>query len=110
MYERSVSHEESTIRSLSRDPEFAAEYINSVFTDGSQDEIMTALRRVSEAYGGISRLASITGLNSNTLYRTLSPSGNPELKSLLAILSALGFELSVTPKREKHPEGIRAHA
>lgn len=98
MYKNVVTHEESTIRSLKADPAFAAEYLSEVFADGDQEEIMRALRRVSEAYGGVAHLASLADLNSNTLYRTLSPQGNPELRSLLAILSALGFNLSVTLK------------
>ena len=43
---------------------------------------MLALRRMSEAFGGIQKLAGRAKLNANTLYRTLSPKGNPELKSL----------------------------
>jgi probable addiction module antidote protein len=103
VYKNCVTHEESTIRSLKDDPSFAAEYLSAVFEDGEQDEIMTALRRVSEAYGGVTQLASLANLNPNTLYRTLSQRGNPELKSFLAILSALGFRLSVTPKETKNP-------
>ena len=107
MYKNVITHEESTIRSLEEDPAFAAEYLSEVFEDGDQEEIMRALRRVSEAYGGVAHLASLSNLNSNTLYRTLSPRGNPELKSLLSILSALGFKLSVTLKNSRLPKAIR---
>jgi DNA-binding phage protein len=53
---------------------------------------------VSEAQGGIPRVAASTELNAKTLYRTLSPKGNPELKSLMAILGALDLKLAIVPK------------
>jgi hypothetical protein len=36
-------------------------------------------------------------LNANQLYRTLSPQGNPELRSLFAVLKALGLRLAIQP-------------
>ena len=49
-----------------------------------------ALRRMTQAFGGVPNLAEQTDLNATTLYRTLSPQGNPEMKTLTAILEALG--------------------
>lgn len=93
----SVSHEEATIDSFRRDPEFAMVHLNSVLEDGDQEELMVALRRMSEAFGGVSRLAADAKLNATTLYRTLSPQGNPELRSLTALLKAMGMRLAVQP-------------
>jgi probable addiction module antidote protein len=97
----SRSHEEATIESFRRDPLFAADYLNAVLEDGDQDELMLALRRMSAAFGGVTKLASKSKLNPNTLYRTLSPKGNPELKSLRAILAAMGMQLTVRPLPRK---------
>ena len=94
-------HEEATIESLRKDPMFAAEYLNSILEDGDQEELMLALRRMSKAFGGVSKLAEKTALNANTLYRTLSPKGNPELKSLRALLRAMGMQLTVRPLQNK---------
>ena len=47
------SHEEATIESFRRDPEFAAEYLNAVLADGDQEELLVALRRVAAAFGGV---------------------------------------------------------
>lgn len=58
---------------------------------------MRALRNVAEALGGIAYVAKAAKLNRESLYRTLSESGNPELRSLTAILHAAGLRLSVTP-------------
>ena len=93
-----MDHETATINSLKDDPAFAAEYLSAVIGDGEPSEIMTALRRISEAKDGVSAIAASTNLNAKSLYRTLSSRGNPRLKNLLAILSALNLKLSVTPK------------
>jgi DNA-binding phage protein len=53
----SRSHEEATVESFRKDPAFAAEYLNAVFEDGDQEELMLALRRMSEAFGGVQKLA-----------------------------------------------------
>ena len=97
----SRSHEQATVESFRKDPEFAAEYLNSVLEDGDQEELMLALRRMSKAFGGIQKLAGEANLNANTLYRTLSPKGNPELKSLRAVLRAMGMQLTVRPLRKR---------
>ena len=94
---RSRSHEEATIESLRRDPSFAAVYLNSVLEDGDEKELMVALRRVADAFGGVPVLANKSKLNATTLYRTLSPKGNPELKSMNSLLKAMGLRLSVQP-------------
>lgn len=93
------SHNEATIASFRDDPEFAAEYLNAVLEDGDQQELLLALRRMSEAFGGIPKLAGSANLNPTSLYRTLSPRGNPELKSLRALLKAMGMRLAVRPVR-----------
>lgn len=104
------SHEEATIASFRSDPEFAAEYLNAVLEDGDQEELMLALRRMAEAFGGVAKLAQATKLNVTSLYRTLSPSGNPELKSLRALLKAMGMRLAVQPIRARVTRKMRVPA
>ena len=97
----SRNHEEATVETFRKDPAFAAEYLNSILEDGDQEELMLALRRLSKAFGGVPKLAEEAELNVNTLYRTLSPKGNPELKSLRALLRAMGMQLTVRPLRKR---------
>ncbi len=97
----SRSHEDATVESFRKDPAFAAEYLNSVLEDGDQAELMLVLRRMAKALGGVPKLAEEAELNVNTLYRTLSPKGNPELKSLRALLRAMGMQLTVRPLRKR---------
>ena len=95
----SRNHEEATIESFRKDPKFAAEYLNDVLEDGDQEEVMIALRRIAHAFGGVPKLAESAKLNATTLYRTLSREGNPELRSMTALLKAMGLRLAVQPIR-----------
>lgn len=51
-------------------------------------------------FGGVAGLADPMIGNATTLYRTLSPQGHPELRSLTAILEAMGMRLAVQPDAE----------
>jgi probable addiction module antidote protein len=93
------THDDATIESFRRDPKFAAAYLNAVLDDGDRAEIMTALRYLTEAFGGVSAVAQKTRLNTTTLYRTLSAKGNPELKSFIEIMKAVGMRILVEPLR-----------
>ena len=58
---------------------------------------MLALRQVAMAQGGIAAVARRARLTREAAYRILSKVGNPELRSLSAILAAAGLRLSVRP-------------
>lgn len=96
-YTPSVDHEEGVIESLRNNPEFGAEYLNAALEDGDQRDLLVTMRRMAEAYGGVSELAKKTNLHAKTLFRTLSAQGNPELKSLTKLLGAMGMRLAVKP-------------
>ena len=68
-----------------------------ILEDGDQQELLMALRRVANAFGGIPKLAGKAELNVTALYKTLSPQGNPELKGLISLLKAIGMRLAVAP-------------
>ncbi len=83
-----------------KDPAHPVAVINDILEDGEdQGEMLIILRRMAKAFGSVASLAADTGLNTTQLYRTLSPKGNPELRSLVAILKALGLRLEVKPIR-----------
>src|SRR4051794_37523051 len=93
----SITHDEATVAMFREDPQLAAEYLNAVIEDGEQKELMLALRRIAEAFGGVTKVAEEAELNANTLYRTLSPQGNPELRSLTALFKTMGLRIAVAP-------------
>lgn len=53
--------------------------------------VLVALKNIADAQGGISELAVKTKLGRPSLYKTLSPSGNPKLSTLITITNALLF-------------------
>ena len=68
--------------------------------DGELADLLVALRQIAEAHGGVRAVARETELNANQLYRTLSPQGNPELRSVFAVLKALGLRLAIQPAEQ----------
>lgn len=66
--------------------------------DGSPDEIAKAIGDIARSKG-MTEIARTTGLGRQALYKALSESGNPTLGTLMAVLDALGLQLSVQPKK-----------
>jgi len=93
----SISHEEVVIELLAKDPAFTLEYLSGLLEDGTTDELLLGLRRVTRAHGGVAKVAAKAKLNPTSLYRTLSAKGNPELRGLTALLGAMGMRLAVQP-------------
>jgi probable addiction module antidote protein len=91
------SHDEAMTELFRDDPQFAADYLNDLLQDGEPADLLVALRQIANANGGVRALAHETELNANQLYRTLSSQGNPELRSLFAVLKALGLRLAIQP-------------
>ena len=54
------------------------------------------IRRIAELRG-IARLAKASGLNRESLYKTLSTKGNPTLHTLNKIAAAMGCRLAFVP-------------
>ena len=71
--------------------------MEAVIEDGDQGAIMLALRQVAQAQGGIAEVARKAKLTREATYKMLSKSGNPELRSLKALLAATGLRLAVRP-------------
>lgn len=91
---RSRNYQIKLVDSL-RDPEEAAAYLSAALEEIDKELFLLALRNVADAQGGLSKLAEATGLNRENLYRMLSDKGNPEFYSLVTLLDALGFQLTV---------------
>jgi probable addiction module antidote protein len=61
--------------------------------------LLAALRQIAEARGGIARVAKAAGVERESLYRALSPRGNPRLSTLFAVTRAMGLSLTVETLR-----------
>ena len=99
-----VSHHEREVEELREDREFAVEYLKAALESLDDPDDRGAgllmLRALAEAYGGMGKVAAQAGISRESLYRSLSPRGNPTLKTLLAVLNALGLRLSVMEPRK----------
>ena len=91
------SHDDAMVELFRDDPAAAAATLNAILADGDQGELLVTLRQMAKAVGGVPAVAKSSALNATQLYRTLSKRGNPELRSLTALLRVMGFRLAVEP-------------
>lgn len=56
---------------------------------------------VAEAHGGMTALSRKTKLNRESLYKMLSENGNPDIRSILILLQAMGLRLSMEPQTRR---------
>lgn len=105
MNRTSRPHAEAVIELLRDDPAFADEYLQAAMEqadkEGGREALLSALRHVAEAQG-MALVAERAGIQRESLYRALSPKGNPTLKTLVAVLDAAGLRLTITRRNEAH--------
>lgn len=77
---------------LTSDASIAA-FMAEAFASEDAGYIAHALGVVARAKG-MSQIASETGLSREQLYRSFSENGNPTLKTTIAVMKALGIELT----------------
>jgi probable addiction module antidote protein len=98
-HKTSVSHDETVIRRLRKDPQFAAEYVKAALEDTEEPLVLLiALRHLAQARG-IAKVAKAAGIERESLYRALSSRGNPRLSTLVAVTKAIGLKLTVEAAR-----------
>jgi probable addiction module antidote protein len=71
-----------------------AGYLNAVLEDGDPQLLKLALSNIARSKG-MTAIAKEVGLRRTSLYRSLSPDGNPEFATVAGVLKALGLRLSV---------------
>ncbi|MCL4185947.1 MAG: putative addiction module antidote protein [Burkholderiaceae bacterium] len=91
-------HDEAVVELLREDPQFAEAYLSAALAEadepGGREGLLSALRQIAEAKG-MANVASRAGIPRESMYRVLSPNGNPRLETLLAVIAALGLKLDV---------------
>ena len=107
----SLPYEDWLLEQL-KNPAEAAAYLEAVIEDGDQAAIMLALRQVAQAQGGVAVVARRAKLTREATYKMLSKAGNPELRSLTAVLAATGLRLAVKPmdKRQQKATALKLAA
>lgn len=71
-------------------------YLEAVFEDGDPALIAAAIGDVARAHG-MTQVAKETGLSRENLYRALSEGGNPEFATILKVIRAIGYDLTIVP-------------
>lgn len=75
-------------------PEAVEFFVNDALDTGDAAYIVHALGVAARAKG-MTKIATETGLAREALYRSFSEDGNPSLKSTIAVLKSLGFQLNI---------------
>ena len=95
------SFDKLVVEKLKTDHEFAEHFTRETMEWLNDPEergtALLALRSIAQAHGGLGKIAAEAGISRESLYRALSPKGNPTLKTLLAVLRSVGMRLSVEP-------------
>lgn len=91
---KSVSYQDYLIRSL-KNPEEAVGYLNAALEGGDLEVFLLALQNVVQAQGGVSKLAEKSHKSRTSLYKALSKKGNPYLKNMTEVLSAMNMHFAV---------------
>jgi probable addiction module antidote protein len=69
-------------------------YLEAVLDDGDPALVSAALGDIARARG-MTEIAHEAGLGRESLYKALSPEGNPEFATVMKVLRALGLSLHV---------------
>jgi len=75
--------------------EEVAAYLEAALQDGDPQVIAAALGDIARAKG-MSQIARQAGVGRESLYKSLSATGNPELATVLKVISVLGLQLHVS--------------
>jgi len=98
---RGASYDDLLIEML-KDPERALAYLNAALDEPDPRIFLIALRNITRAQGGIAETAKLSGLNRESLYRALSEKGNPRVRTLTAVLRALGVQTRVAKMKDRN--------
>lgn len=82
-----------------KDHNKAIAYLNVALEESLKNEsrhhFLVALRNVAEAQGGIGALAKKAQMGRESLYKTLSDTGNPKWHTLVSLCGAMGLQLKL---------------
>lgn len=67
-------------------------YLEAALQEGDPALVAAALGDIARAEG-MSKIARDTGLGRESLYKALSPTGNPEFGTVMKVVAALGLQL-----------------
>lgn len=87
-----ITHKKYLQKALAEAAEMAA-YLNAAVEEGDMKLLLVAIRNVVRAQGGVGTLAKAVKMSRTSLYKTLSPAGNPEVSTLETILAVYNIRI-----------------
>ncbi|MGA2455256.1 MAG: helix-turn-helix transcriptional regulator [Solirubrobacteraceae bacterium] len=101
-------HDRRLARRLREDPEFRAEFERQQREIAAIDAIVNQLDALREEHRmSKAELARAIDKNPSAVRRLLTASGNPELRTVVAMAQALGADVKIIPKPSKAARGAR---
>lgn len=71
-------------------------YLEAALAEADPILVAAALGDIAKAQG-MTQVAKAAGLGRESLYKALSPAGNPEFATVLKVIAALGLQLHAQP-------------
>ncbi|MGP9635109.1 addiction module antidote protein [Halomonas sp. AOP43-A1-21] len=101
------SHDAAVVEMLRDDPNMALDYLRTAFDEldeeGGESAFLLALRHVVESQGGVAAIAARAKVSRESLYRALSPKGNPTLRTMTAVIKATGIHFHDLTRHSQEP-------
>jgi len=95
---RKIKKYEDDLLERLKDQDYAVEYLHAVLEDVGddlQERFLMASKDIAKAHG-VANVTNDSEITREALYRILSDKGNPELATLLSVLSALGLKIRIS--------------
>lgn len=106
---KTTDHKKLKLKRL-KDPDYARGYLDEAlseyFVDRNNRAFLSALKDVADAQQNMTMLAKTTHKSRQSLYKSLSVSGNPTLNTLVEVMSNLGYKLSIETYEKKDVRNI----
>jgi len=75
--------------------EMISEYLTQILEEGNMDELLEAIGHIAKAKG-MSKIASKTGLNRESLYKTFQEGSKSRFETVMRVLHSLGIQIKAT--------------
>ncbi|WP_447530117.1 addiction module antidote protein [Vreelandella sp. TE19] len=101
------NHDDAVVDMLREDPAMTLDYLRAAFDEldeqGGEAAFLMALRHVVDAQGGVAAIAQRAEVSRESLYRALSPKGNPTLRTMTAVIKATGIHFHDLTHQNQEP-------
>ncbi len=95
---------------LRKNEKFREGYLNEALNEEDGRIALGMFRHVTEAMGGVTRLAKNSGLNRQNLYKVLSGKKDPAYSTVEGIVHGFGFRIKVESVKRLRKKAEMTHA